>query len=139
MIAREGLDCICKIIDTEYCVRQVFNLNKSSLRFLKTELNLNTEILENFTAHTADGDVMITYFVLLELLKHRTFDELVNITMDHTLKRTLPGRKYSKIPIHEAIKTDRNYAREIYLTTTNPSLRYCLSYYLNRNKFRVKI
>ncbi len=138
MIAREGIECACKILDTEYCARQVFNLHKSSLRFLKNELNLNTEVLQDFTAHTADGDVMITYFVLLELLKYKTFDDLIEMTMSHTLKRSLPGRKYAKIPISEVIRKDRNYVREVYLTTTNPSLRYCLCYYLNRNKIHAK-
>lgn len=134
MIAREGLECSCRILDTEYCVRKIFNLSKSSLRFLKAELNLDSKVLENFTAHTADGDVMITYLVLLELLKEKPLEDLIRLTMQKSLSQKIPGKKYAGFTIPEMIKLDRNLVRETYLTTTNPSLRYCIQYYLNKNK-----
>lgn len=139
MIAKDSIECSCRILDTELCARKIFNLTKSSLRFLKHELNLNPNILENFTAHTADGDVMITYLVLLELLKHKTLEELVDITMEHSLSRSLPGKKYSRLSIAEVIRIDRSFVREIFLTTTNPSLRYSIHYLMSKNKIKASM
>ena len=136
MIAKDGIECNCSILDTELCVRKILNMNKSSLRYLKHELRLDSRLLENFTAHTADGDVMITYLVLLELLKHQRIEELVKISMEHSLSKKLPGLRYSKMNVPEVIKIDRAFVKEIFLTTTNPSLRYCINYYMSKHKIK---
>ncbi|HOE91884.1 MAG TPA: exonuclease domain-containing protein [Candidatus Cloacimonadota bacterium] len=139
MIAREGIECSCRIIDTARCAKHIFNFTKNSLKFLKAELNLDSEILANYSAHTADGDVMITYLLLLEFLKYKSFDELIELTMNNILNHSLPSKKYNRIPIQQVIKQNREYVREVWLSTTNPSLRYCLTYHLHRNRIKAKM
>ncbi len=139
MLAKEGIQCSCQILDTELCTRKIFNTGKSSLKFLRKEFNMDENLLSHFKPHTADGDVMMTYLVLMELLKHKTFEELTEMTMIHVYERQLPGKRFHNKTISEMIKIDRSIVKEFLYTTTNPSLHYTVQFLLNKKKVKAKL
>lgn len=139
MLAKEGIKCCCPILDTELCTRKVFNTGKSSLKFLRKEFNMDENLLSHFKPHTADGDVMMTYLVLMELLKEKSFEELTDMTMEHVYSRPLPGKRFANKTIDEMIRIDRSLVKEFLFTTTNPSLHYTIQYLLNKKKIKAKM
>jgi DNA polymerase III epsilon subunit-like protein len=145
MIAREGIHCKCKIIDTQFCVTKILKTEKSSLNFLSRELNL----LENFPdkevkLHTAVGDVIVTTLLLNELLKYQSFDELITMTMKPFYELQVKGNGANKPTIFNLAQKNKKKLLNLLPTTKDQRTFYALIYFyenieLYKNKTRVRV
>jgi DNA polymerase III epsilon subunit-like protein len=130
MIAREGIHCQCKIIDTQYCSAKLLKTEKTSLNFLSREFNL----LENYESndvkfHTAEGDIIVTSQLLKELLKYSSIDELVKMSMTPFYELTVKDEKFKKQNIFNLAKNNKEKLYKHFETTKDQKAFYALMYF----------
>lgn len=137
MFAKEGLRCKCRIIDTQYCSVKILKKSKTSLFHLQNELNLAQDISEKIILHTADGDVMITYYLLLELLKHCNLKKLIETTMDIFYEYRFVEYKHKKRKIYQIAGNDKTKLERHFIEVKDPKAYYALMYfYENADMFK---
>ena len=127
IIAKEGIRCKSRIIDTQYCATKIFQTEKSSLNYLAKEYDLVGD--ENITFHTAEGDVKVTHKLLLELLKHRTFNELIDLSMEPFYSLSLSGDGRRKKPVFNIAALSPDKLIKHFTTVKDPKMFYALTYF----------
>ena len=127
IIAKEGIRCTCKIIDTQYCATKIFQTERSSLNFLANEYNLIGD--ENIKFHTAEGDVKVTHKLLLELLKHHSFDELIQLSMEPFYSQSLSADGRRKKPVYTIAALTPEKLLKHFTTVKDPKMFYALTYF----------
>jgi len=130
MIAREGIQCKCRIIDTQHCSVEILKTKKTALNFLAKEFNLINEAdKDDIKFHTAEGDVYVTYLLLLELLKHNTFNQLINISMAPFYEVMLSGDGYRKQRVYHLATKDKDILLTHYNKVKDQKVFYALMYF----------
>ena len=128
MIAREGIQCKCRVIDTQHCAVTILKKTKTALNFLSKELNLLSEN-EEIKFHTAEGDVIVTYHLLNELLKYNSFEELINISMEQFYDLTISIDRRRKQKVHLIATKDKEKLVPYFKTVKDPKLFYAMMYF----------
>ena len=128
MIAREGIQCKCKLIDTQYCSVKILKTNKTSLNFLSKELNLLEE-KGDIKFHTAEGDVKVTFHLLNELLKYHTLEDLIEISMEQFYDLSISIDRRRKQYIYQIVANDKEKLVPLFKTVKDPKLYYAMMYF----------
>ena len=130
MIAREGLQCKCKVIDTQFCAMQILKTQKTSLNYLSKEFNLLGKVdSEGITFHTAEGDVVVTFHLFNELLKHNNVQQLIQISMAPLYELMLSGDGYRKQRIYHLAAKDKNVLLPHFKKVKDQKVFYALMYF----------
>ena len=128
MIAREGLLCKCKLIDTQHCSVKILKTNKTSLNFLSKELNL-LEAKNTVKFHTAEGDVRVTFHLLNELLKYHSLEDLIEISMEQFYDLSISIDRKRKQFIYTIAAKDKEKLLPLFKTVKDPKLYYAIMYF----------
>ncbi|MCL2065107.1 MAG: 3'-5' exonuclease [Candidatus Cloacimonetes bacterium] len=128
MIAREGILCKCKLIDTQHCSVKILKTNKTSLNYLSKEFNL-LEDKADVKFHTAEGDVKVTFHLFNELLKYHTIEELIEISMEQFFDLSISIDKKRKQYIYHIVAKDKEKIIPLFKTVKDPKLYYALMYF----------
>ena len=130
MIAREGLYCKCRVIDTQYCSVKILKKNKTSLHYLANEFNLLDKLKSSDVKfHTADGDVIVTYHLLRELLKHNTINQLIDISMAPFYDLKLSGEGYRHQRVYNIAAKTKDKLLRHFAVVKDPKVFYSLMYF----------
>ena len=130
MIAREGIQCKCRLIDTQYCSVEILKTKKTALNFLAKEFSLVDEAeKEGVKFHTAEGDVYVTYLLLNELLKHNTFNQLIQLSMKPFYEILLSGDGYRKQRVYHLATKDKEILMAHYNKVKDQKVFYALMYF----------
>jgi DNA polymerase III epsilon subunit-like protein len=135
MIARDGINCKCLMIDTQYCSQKILKTEKTSLNFLTREFNLTNS--EDIKFHTAEGDVIATFHLLNELLKTHSLKQLIDISMAPIYEYSVSGEGYRKQRIYHLAAKDKELLQNHFGQTKDQKAFYALMYfYGNAHLFR---
>ena len=139
MIAKEGLRCKCRLVDTQYCSEKVFQKLKTSLNFLVKEMNLLEDMNSDAVKlHTAEGDVIVTYQLFKELLKNKTLKELIDMSMAPFYELMLSVDGYRKQRIyHLATKNRESLIRQLNMIK-DPKMFYAMMYFCGNVELFIK-
>jgi DNA polymerase III epsilon subunit-like protein len=128
IIAKEGIQSKCKIIDTQYCSTKIFKTEKSSLNYLAKEYNLIDDF-DTIKFHTAEGDVKVTHKLLIELLKHHTFSELIALSMEQFFELTISVDGKKRRPIYSIATKTPEILVPYFLKVKDPKMYYSLMFF----------
>ena len=128
MLAREGILCKAKIIDTQQCAVKILKTTKTALNFLAKELNLINEN-EEIKFHTAEGDVCVTFRLFQELLKHNTVAELIEISMEPFYNLSISIDRKKKQTIQAICEKDKNKLLPYFKTVKDPRTFYAMMFF----------
>ena len=131
MIAREGIQCKCRLIDTQHCSVVILKKTKTSLNFLAKECNLLDENKEP-KFHTAEGDMTVTYHLLNELLKYHDLRKLVDISMEEYYDISISIDRKRKQKVH--LIAEKEKLLPYFRTVKDPKLFFALMYFSGNSK-----
>lgn len=120
MLMKEGFRNKMQVIDTLRIVRNVLpNLKFHNLQYLRYYLGIYKQEkewikklnMEETIAHTALGDVLVTYILFDRLRTKYGIDKLIEISNTILTDMTLNFGKYKGQKISEVAKTDKSYLK----------------------------
>ena len=130
MIAREGIQCKCRLIDTQHCSVEILKTKKTALNFLAKEFNLvNDADKDDIKFHTAEGDVYVTFQLLNELLKHNSLNQLIQLSMAPFYEILLSGEGYRKQRVYHLATRDKEILLTHYSKVKDQKVFYALMYF----------
>lgn len=132
MLEREGFKNKMQIIDTLKVVRVLLpDLKKHTLQYLRYFLKIYKQEkewieklnLDDTVAHSALGDVLVTYILFDRLRTKYGVDKLIEISNTVINDITLNFGKYSGKKISEVVKTDASYVKWLADKATDPEIK----------------
>lgn len=138
MLEKEGFKNNYKLIDTYKCAKVIFEKEEfHRLQYLRYSLGLyKIEDKEannlgiSIKAHDAIGDVLVMKLLLDELLKHKNYDELHEISKQPILSTKFTFGKYKGMSFEEVNNIDSGYLRWAVSKLEDEDLVYSIKKFL---------
>ncbi|MBZ7977992.1 3'-5' exonuclease [Campylobacter sp. RM12654] len=138
MLEKEGFQNNFKLIDTYKCAKAIFpDFNHHRLQYLRYFLGLYKIEQEEaqklgiiIKAHDAIGDVLVMKLLLDELLKHKNYEELHEITKAPLISTKFSFGKYKGKSFDEVRAVDNGYLLWAMNNLDDEDLKYSIKKFL---------